>query len=204
VTSRYQLPPPSERDGIAWHLLRRRSVREYTGEPLTPAEVGRLLWAGQGVSHSSSKRTAPSPRALYPLSLYLVAGAVRDFTAGLYAYDARAHALDAVGHGELRHALCEAALEEQPWVASCAALIVIVGDAGRAEAEFAGQPPDGRRGRRYLDLEAGAAAQNIALQTVELGLGTVMVGGFEDERVQGLLGIDDAPLVMMPLGRPAA
>lgn len=201
MTLRYSLPPPSEFEGIARHLLTRRSVREYTGEPLTLGEIGRLLWAGQGVSHSSGKRTAPSPHALHPLELYVVIGSVADVEPGLYHYEQRSHALDAVGHGDLRQPLRGAALDEQPWVELCAALIVIAGDRERSLAEFADQPPDGRRGDRYLYMEAGAVAQNIALQAVEVQVGTVLVGGFDDERVKALLGIENEPLVLLPLGR---
>jgi len=176
-------------------------VREYAVDALTMADAARLLWAGQGVSHSSGKRTAPSAHALHPLSLYLVAGEVEELEAGLYGYDPRAHALDTIGHGDLRSDLYQASLEDQPWVASCAALIVIAGDGPRSEAEFADQPPDGRRGLRYMYMEAGAVGQNIALQAVELPVGTVIVGGFDDDRVRELLGIQTEPLIMMPVGR---
>lgn len=201
MTLRYTLPPPSESEGIARNLLTRRSVREYTGEPITLADIGRLLWAGQGVSHSSGKRTAPSPHALHPLELYAVIGSVTGVEPGLYHYELRSHALDAVGHGDLRQPLRSAALDDQPWVELCAALIVIAGDRERSLAEFADQPPDGRRGDRYLYMEAGAVAQNIALQAVEVQVGTVLVGGFDDERVKDLLGIETDPLVLLPLGR---
>jgi SagB-type dehydrogenase family enzyme len=163
--------------------------------------LGRLFWAGQGISHSSGKRTAPSAHALYPLSLYLVAGESDDLETGLYLYEPRAHALDTVGHGDLRQELYGAALEDQPWVRDCAGLIVIAGDVAGTITEFAHQPPDGLRGQRYLYMEAGAAAENIALQAAELGLGTVVVGGFDDERVKEVMGVDCHPLIMMPLGR---
>lgn len=181
--------------------MARRSVREYAAGALPLSELGRLLWAGQGLSHSSGRRTAPSPHALYPLTLYLVTGDVTDVEAGLYVYEPRAHALDAVGHGDLRGKLYHASLDEQPWVRDCAAVIVVAGDMQNVEDEFRDQPPDGRRGRRYVYIEAGAVAQNIALEATELAIGTVLVGGFHDDRVKQHLGIDLDPLVMMPLGR---
>lgn len=201
MSSRYQLPVPGEAGGLTGLLMARRSMREYSAGDLTLPELGRLLWAGQGVSHSSEKRTAPSPHALYPLSLFLVAAEVAAVEAGLYAYLPRAHALDPVGYGDLRKELYDAALEDQPWVRDCAALIVVAGDVAGAEAEFSGQPPDGKRGRRYIYMEAGAVAQNIALQAAELALGTVLVGGFDDHLVKRCLGIEPEPLVVMPLGR---
>lgn len=201
MTARIQLPVPSE--GLTAALMVRRSVRDYDGEPVSLAELSRLFWAGQGVSHSSGKRTVPSPNGLHPLSLYLVAGRVDGADTGLYRYEPRVHALEPVGHGDLRDHLYGAAFEDQPWIRDCAALIVVAGDVARVENEFADQPPAGKRGRRYVYLEAGAAAQNIALQAAELELGSVLVGGFDDDRVKRLLGIGGEPLVLLPVGRPA-
>lgn len=181
--------------------MARRSVREYAAGPLSLLEIGRLMWAAQGISHSSGKRTTPSPHGLNPLSLYLVAGEVSGLKAGLYVYEPRSHALDALGYGELREDLYRAALDDQPWIRECAALVAITGNMERAESEFSDQPPRGTRGRRYIYMEAGAAAQNIALRAAEMDLGTVLVGGFDDDTVRGCLEIDEEPLIMMPLGR---
>lgn len=200
MTSSIQLPAPSRLEGVAGLLMARHSVREYTGEPLSLLSVARLLWAGQGVNHSSGRRTVPSAHSLSPLTLYLVAADVEEAEAGLYAYEPRSHLLTASGYGDLREDLYRAALEDQPHIRTCPALIVIAGDVERAEAEFAGQPPEGRRGRRYVHIEAGAAAQSIALHAVEMSLGSVLVGGFDDDEVRRCLGIHDQPLVMMPVG----
>src|SRR5574340_1307287 len=65
----------------AWHpierlLAHRRSVREFTDKPLSLAELGRLLWAAQGVTDASGLRSAPSAGALYPLEVTIVTGGV--------------------------------------------------------------------------------------------------------------------------------
>ena len=60
----------------------------------------------------------------------------------------------------------------------------------------------GRRGERYAVLEAGHAAQNVALVAVELGLDTVMVGAFDDSEVRDIMYLDqEAPLYIIPIGR---
>ena len=55
-----------------------------------------------------------------------------------------------------------------------------------------------------MHMEVGHAAQNIHLQAVALDLGTVVVGAFDDEQVKRVLalGANEAPLCLLPIGRP--
>ncbi|MEM2559091.1 MAG: nitroreductase family protein, partial [Nitrososphaerota archaeon] len=42
--------------------------------------------------------------------------------------------------------------------------------------------------------------QNIYLQCVSLGLGCVVIGAFYDSRVKEILGVDEEPLYVIPVG----
>ena len=55
-------------------------------------------------------------------------------------------------------------------------------------------------------MEAGHATQNVCLEAVALGLGTVTVGAFADDWVKEILKLpsDHQPLYIMPVGRIAA
>ena len=68
------LPSPKKTGGISVEtaLSERRSVRAYTKESLTMAELGQLLWAAQGVTGPDGKRTAPSAMHRYPLEIGVV------------------------------------------------------------------------------------------------------------------------------------
>jgi SagB-type dehydrogenase family enzyme len=61
----------------------------------------------------------------------------------------------------------------------------------------------GERGIRYVHREVGHAAQNIYLQAVALKLGTVVVGAFDDRKVQRVMNMPsrEVPLSVMPVGR---
>jgi SagB-type dehydrogenase family enzyme len=62
----------------------------------------------------------------------------------------------------------------------------------------------GERGVRYVDMEAGGAVQNVYLEAESQGLGTVVVGAFNDNSMRTVLGAgeDEVPLAAMPVGRP--
>ena len=64
----------------------------------------------------------------------------------------------------------------------------------------------GDRAARYVHMEVGHAAQNVYLQAEALGLGTVVVGSFQDEAVSQALSLpaQHRPLYIMPVGHSAA
>ncbi len=177
-------------------LSRRRSLRNYSGGALTIGEATQLLWAAQGVTDPRGFRTAPSAGALYPLELYLVAGEIDGLDAGIYTYAPRPHVLEPVATGDVRRALARAALG-QGWVATAPAAIAFLAVYDQTTRKY------GERGVRYAHMEAGNATQNVYLQASALGLGTVVVGAFNDNKVRELLQAPDhyQPLAIMPVGR---
>jgi len=61
----------------------------------------------------------------------------------------------------------------------------------------------GEQGVRYVHMEVGHAGRNVYLQAVSLGLGTAVVGAFDDDEVERLLQMqdDERALCIMPVGR---
>jgi len=177
-------------------LHSRRSVRDFSPQSLTLAEVAQLLWAAQGITGPGGTRTAPSAGALYPLELYLVTGNVSALAKGVYRYQPLGHSLIRLADGDQRAALAAAALG-QDWVNEAAAVIVVVAAHERTTRKY------GQRGVRYVHMEAGHAAQNIHLQAVALNLGSVVVGAFDDDKVKKIVNLsgDEQPLCLLPIGR---
>ena len=162
---------------------------------MTLKQLGQLLWAAQGITDPSGKRTAPSAGATYPLKIYVVVGNVEGVPPGIYKYQPKPHALVKVLDGDQRGALSKAAGGQKD-VSQGAMDIVITAVYERVTGHF------GERGIRYVQLEAGHAAQNVCLQVAALKLGTVTIGGFGDDDVKKVLGADDEePLYIMPVGR---
>lgn len=62
-----------------------------------------------------------------------------------------------------------------------------------------------QRAYRYVYLDAGHIAQNVALAAVALGLGSCQVAALYDDEVDALLGVDgteESVIYMTVVGRP--
>ncbi|MBE0479904.1 MAG: SagB/ThcOx family dehydrogenase [Dehalococcoidia bacterium] len=195
----FDLPSPRLAGEISLEetLLERRSIRHFSEDALTLAEVSQLLWAAQGITSEQGWRTAPSAGALYPLEVYLVVGNVEGLASGLYKYVPDGHRLMSVKDGDLREELAEVSLSPDP-VRNGAVSLVIAAVYERTTTKY------GEKGVRYVHMETGHAAQNVYLQAAALGLGNVVLGAFADERLKGVLDLpaEEAPLYIIPVGRP--
>ncbi len=178
-------------------ILKRRSVREYKDEPLAISEISQLLWAAQGVTDKDRGfRTAPSAGALYPLEVYLAVFNADGLKDGVYKYRPDSHELVKIVEGDKKEDLFRAALEQSS-VKEAGAVIVFAAVYERTTGKY------GERGRKYVHIEVGHAAQNVYLQVVSLNLGAVVIGAFDDEEVKRIMGMpeNEEPLYMMPVGK---
>ena len=187
-------------------LSERRSVRKFGEGPLTLEQVSQLLWSAYGVTQAipnapgflrGGLKTAPSAGALYPLEVYLVAGDVTGLEPGIYLYFPEGHRIGLIAEGDVRAALCTAALD-QSWVREAPASLVYSAVYERTTAKY------GARGReRYVCMDVGHSGENVYLQCGALGLGTCAIGAFDDVEVKRTVGMTKAeePLYIMPVGR---
>lgn len=193
-----KLPAPRLASSVSLEetLHNRRSIRDYSGNPLKLEEVSQLLWATQGVTSDTGFRTAPSAGALYPLKVYLVAGNVDNLVNGIYEYNPPEHELTFLSYGDMREKLANAALWQAP-VKNGAIDVVISAIYEQTTQKY------GDRGIRYVHLEAGHAAQNLCLQATALNLGAVTIGAFDDNQVKTILDLSatETPLYLIPAGR---
>lgn len=192
------LPEPrhDSSTSIEQSLLNRRSKRSYKDRPLTLMEVSQLLWAAQGITNQRGFRTAPSAGALYPLEIFVAAGEVNGLKPGIYKYLPESGALKPRVPGDKRENLCAAGLG-QPAIKRAPAVFVITALFERTTQKY------GKRGHRYVWMEAGHAAQNLCLQAVGLGLASVPIGAFYDSQVANVLSLGDEtqPLYLLPVGK---
>jgi len=197
------LPAPSRTGAVSVEeaIASRRTRRDFGESPLPLEALSQLLWAAQGVTGQDGRlRAAPSAGALFPLEVYVVAGAagVEGLAAGVYRYDAQRHGLREIQMGDLRAALARDCLG-QAWVGRAPASLVVAAEVERTARKY------GARGERYALMESGHAGQNVFLQAQALGLAAGIVGAYLDEPLSRSLGLPPShrPLLVMPVGRPA-
>lgn len=187
------LPPPSTTGAMSLEqaLAQRRSVRAFTAEPLGQAQVAQLLWAAQG-ENRPGRRTAPSAGALYPLHVYAVTADT------VLEYRPAGHQALRWQEPGVQRQLAVATGEPQV-VLGAPTVLVLTATPSVTRARY------GSRGVRYVDLEAGHAAQNVLLQAVALGLAAVVLGSFRDDAVARALTLPggEEPRYLVPVGHPA-
>ncbi len=191
-----KLPEPRFKSNISLEetLSKRRSIREFSQQPLTLEEVSQLLWAAQGITTSWGGRTAPSAGALYPLEIYLVAGNVKNLSCGVYKYEPKTHSLVKKLQEDKRIDIWSSAWR-QPWIKNASILFIITAVYERTTQKY------GERGIRYVHIEVGHVAQNILLQATALNLVGVPVGAFYDKALKKSLNIKEDPLYIIAIGK---
>jgi SagB-type dehydrogenase family enzyme len=170
-----------------WAALKQRhSVRAYRSRSIDKSALSQLLWAAQGITHKAnnhSLRTAPSAGGLYPIETYLIVHDVTDIEPGLYHYAVREHALEQLHRGDLSVQAARAALDQR---IAHDANVVFVWAAVFARSRWKYK----QRSFRYICLDAGHIAQNVALAAVAIGLGSCQIAALYDDKANELLGID--------------
>ncbi|HCF80361.1 SagB/ThcOx family dehydrogenase [Proteiniphilum sp. UBA1028] len=170
-----QLPTPDRTGGkpLMQALNERKSTRSYQNKALTLQQLSDLLWAANGFNRDD-KRTAPTANNRQELELYVA------MQSGLYYYDARKHLLKEVKKGDYR-----AETGVQDFVAQAALNLIFVSDMEKAS------------GRQYAYTDCGFVSQNVYLYCASAGLGSVVRGSFDKEKIGKLLNLSTRQEVLL-------
>ena len=196
-TEAVELPQPryESETSVEEALKSRRSIRSYKDGSLALTELSQLLWAAQGITADWGGRTAPSASATYPLEVYVVVADVENLEDGFYHYDPKIHTIIRKKQGDLRNDLANAALGQDA-IRKAPISFIVTAIYERTTGRY------GERGIRYVHIEVGHVGQNIYLQAETLGLGTVVIGAFYDDKVKNAFDIAEEPLYIIPVGKP--
>ncbi|MFQ3548494.1 MAG: SagB/ThcOx family dehydrogenase [Armatimonadota bacterium] len=196
------LPKPSAPQ-IDFHstVKNRKSIRNYNNDPLSLEKLSYLLWATSGIrtiAQGFAFRTVPSAGALYPIETYLLINNVKSLKEGIYHFNVIDFSLETLRLGFFADEISSAALGQR----MCAdAQVVFIWTAifERSKWKY------GERAYRYIYLDAGHIAQNLALAAVALDLGTCQIGALFDDEINSILEIDgesESVIYMSTVGIP--
>lgn len=179
------------RDTLPDLLRSRRSCHDFAGTPISRAQLGSMLALGDGIvavqrgpdPAEFQLRTAPSGGGLYPVETFCLVMDVEGMEPGVYHYDVLRHRLAHVKAMDCRTALLGACNlhAELRGAAVCFALSVVL---PRSSFKY------GQRAYRFALIESGHIAQNLLLAAEAHGLGSLPVGGFFDDDLNRLVGLD--------------
>lgn len=175
------IPLPRPRDGLARLQSRRQSRREFGPGQLTLGQLGGVL--GGLAANDRGTRAYPSAGGLYPLETFCLANAVGGGLSGkVLCHNPDNHTLSVAG-------------PLPPWDGwrdalnfACAsppqAVVVLVAFPDRTLDKY------GPLGARFVLIEVGHAAQNLALRVEQEGLAGCELGAVVEHEMVPLLGLE--------------
>ena len=172
-------------------LKRRRSAKKFSQSPIQKTDLAYLLECANGITGSADSsgfsqfrlRAAPSPGGLFPIDIYCVVISVDEVPPGVYWYDPESNHLVTVKIGEFRgEILAGSYLGERG--GGLAVFVSLVGVIPRIYFKY------DERSYRFVLLESGHVAQNVLLAAEDRNLGAIPVGGFNDNLINSIIGVD--------------
>jgi nitroreductase len=174
------LPAPRSQGGkpLIEALRLRRSIREYSEQPLPPQVLSDLLWAAFGVNRPSGDRTVPYWRHIMVIDVY---AAMAD---GVWLYDPKQHKL-------LPHLSVDIRAQTglQDFVARVPLNLVYVAHGERMQDIAAEER------RLYASVDTGFIGQNVYLFCASEGLATVFRGAVDYSKLNQAMQLDAGQFV---------
>ncbi|MFO7814393.1 MAG: SagB/ThcOx family dehydrogenase [Halanaerobiales bacterium] len=178
-------------------IYNRSSIREYNSTQLSRDVISKVIWSTVGINAdgmSGPTRATPSAGATNPLVIYVSVSNVDELDKGLYRYLPKQNALKYEVKENISNEISEAAIN-QTAVKEAPVSLIITANYNNTTNKY------GERGIKYVHIESGAAAQNALLTAQNYGLGGVIIGAFEAEKLKKIMGdISEEPLLILPFG----
>ena len=168
-TGSVELPPPRTEGGKPFiqALRLRRSIREYSDQPLPAQVLSDLLWAAFGINRpATGDRTAPYWRHVMVIDVY---AAMAD---GVWFYDPKRHALNPHLRADIR-----AQTGTQDFVGTAPLNLIYVAHGERM------QDISAEERRLYASVDTGFIGQNVYLFCASEGLATVFRGAVDYQKL---------------------
>ncbi|MCL6588512.1 MAG: SagB/ThcOx family dehydrogenase [Firmicutes bacterium] len=182
-------PAAATQNNLYACLKKRRSVRKYSGEPLSLEELSFLLWATQGVqrvfgANYATYRPVPSAGARHPFETYLAIHRVVGVNPGIYRYLALSHRLLYLFTDPGAAAKLAAFTMGQSYAGECAVAFLWSCIPERGEWRYS------QAAHKTMLIDAGHLCQNLYLAGEAAGCGVCAIGAYDQEALDSFLGLD--------------
>ena len=169
-------------------LNARKTIRTFSSQELTQAQLANLLWAANGVNRADGKRTAPSASNCQEIDVYVF------LKTGVYFYDATNHKLVLKAKGDLR-----SQVGTQAFTHKAPVVLVFVGNYDKM-SRYKDRPEDMQF---YAATDVGNVSQNVYLFAASEGMSTVALGGVKRDELMKILNITNGKVLLgQPVGFP--
>jgi len=145
-------------------LWKRKSLRQFSSEPLPVEVLSNMLWAAFGINRPDGKRTAPTANDKREIDIYVAT------PKGLYVYDAQANLLNPILGDDIGGMT---GIPAQPYVKEAAVNLIYVADYSKMKNYFFGTVRDEVKDL-YTAAATGFISENVYLYCASEGLATVV------------------------------
>ncbi len=169
-------------------LAERHSTREFADRELPLEMLSNLLWSADGVNRpETGKRTAPSAHDRREVDVYVVT------PEAFYLFDPNNHSLELLGRTDIRKLA-----GTQDYVATAPVNLVYVADFSKVSDNASEERTI------YAAAATGFIAQNVYLFCASEGLGTVVRGSIDREKLSSALELrpDQQIILAQSVGYP--
>lgn len=181
-----QLPSPRKLEMTLQEAFeKRRSSRDFSGEPIAEEMVAALLWAANGINRKNFKRTTPSALNWQDVSVYVVQAN------GIWKYLPKRHALLFIEGKDQREHFGEI----KTWMKLASQHLVFVSDARKTETfttklldkTFKVDFSEGELNERARAINVGVKVQAVYLAAAAMGLGCTCRLLVDDQKARELM-----------------
>ena len=188
----------------------RRSIRNYTTDPISQEQLAFLLWSIHGMqdyrgnSKEAILRPVPSGGARHPFEVYVAVRNVTGLKSGYYRYASMENPCEKKVTLEYIKELpddykseMKAMLAGQGWATNAAVVLFMSGIPYRGEWRYVDMS------HRLMLMDVGHMGQNGMLSAVALGLGSCNIAAYNQElcdKALGFDGSDEYTVYILPVG----
>ncbi len=178
---------PSAKDWLSELLERRKSNRDFSGDPTSFSDfsyiLGRSCGLANPIDEQSWSRTYPSGGGLYPLEVYAGVFNVDGMLPGIYHFNVRGNSLEVVSHYQSLPSFIKCYPGESDYLPKATFCIVITALHERNTMKYSA------KGWRVMLIECGHLGQNLILSATRRNVKSYPSAAGFDREVCKLLNV---------------